>query len=155
MRLRTTLLVAAALAASGCDAGGTSDGAGQGDAPQAQVDSGGGGADVTADVPESDVAAPEEDTAVALDATPDTGPGGHPSPYDAGAPDVTVEPDIDEGPDLLHDPNVTCPPVGPYGEVEGDIAESFRFEDCKTGKPLDLHEICGAQGYWLFFTAGW
>ncbi|GMV42491.1 MAG: hypothetical protein AMXMBFR64_42070 [Myxococcales bacterium] len=84
-----------------------------------------------------DVAAATEDVGpVVEDASP---AGGHPE-------DVWFDP--------YNDPNVECPPSGATGPKIGDVLPNVKLKTCD-GTPFYIHELCGAQAYWIFQTAGW
>ena len=159
--LALTLIIAACDGAdpsSGDAAGGTdvqAGGAAQGaDAAAASQDVGAsnnGGA--------GDVATPSEDAGAADDAGA-LDPAG--ADAAAAAADVSSpHPTIDAGTaptepqvDLYNDPNVQCPPLGETGKNIGDVLPQVKLKTCD-GKPFYFTELCGAQAYWIFQTAGW
>lgn len=157
--LLTSLALALALAAcdspssdSGSAAGGDTSGAGQmtddTKAPAAQADVGGNG-EAGADAGTTE---PGEDVT-----DPGGGAGGHPDVV-TPPPDVPVEQPVVKMPiesENLWNANAVCPPAGPFGEASEDIVRDLLMKDCATGEPLDLHDLCGAQSYWLYMTAGW
>lgn len=55
----------------------------------------------------------------------------------------------------LWNAKTVCPPEGPFGEKSGEIMRNLHMKDCMTGEKLDLHDLCGAQAYWIVTTAGW
>lgn len=71
----------------------------------------------------------------------DAGTGGG---TDAGAP-------TDAGPPA--EPSL-CPPSGPFGSNEGDVAPDVRLMDCD-GVEHSLHELCENDAVWIFEFADW
>ena len=147
-------LAALVLAHGACDSdpdgpvgGGLPDGGGTSSDITAQTD---GAADTGAQVSDSTASADANKGGV-------TDPVDVPEAVDAG-PDIVDVAEVDVAPpkpDLFHDPKAVCPPPGPYGEALNEIVRNFQLEDCATGKPLKAHDLCGAQAFWFYFTAGW
>lgn len=118
------------------------------------------GADTAA--PQADTAAPAEDMATA--STPDTGAAPDGASEDAAEPAEDVAQQADAPPPVGHpddtyfdpynDPNVQCPPAGETGKVVGTVLPQVKLKTCD-GKPFYVSELCGAQAYWIFQTAGW
>lgn len=71
--------------------------------------------------------------------------------FDAGAPDVGAT-DAGDGPDAVM--GGVCPPVGPFGTGEGEVAADVTLFDCE-GNEVRLHELCEAEVSWLFEFADW
>lgn len=91
------------------------------------------------------------DVGPALDAAlPDVGSDDAGSD-DAGSPDVGAT-DAGDGADAVM--AASCPPVGPFGTEEGEIAADVTLYDCE-GNEVRLHELCDAQVSWLFEFADW
>ena len=120
------------------------------------------------------LASPEPDTSVEDAAAPDSGAVAQPDvqaadtgsasadPEDiqqAEPEDVATEPDIPARPpvaaDPYSDPNVTCPPEGPYEGTVGNTMPDVVLKRCGDSKKFSIWELCGAQAYWIFQTAGW
>jgi hypothetical protein len=47
-----------------------------------------------------------------------------------------------------------CPWPGPYGTNVGDTIKDLTLADCD-GNPVKLHDLCGANGAWVFVYAQW
>jgi len=133
--LRNTALPALAallLLVAGCDGsdGGGDDGAGDDTAV---------GVDTIE--PGEDTSWPSEDTTEPGDDTMEPG-------EDTMEPgDDTMEPgdDTHEGP---------CPPMGPFGTEQGDIAGDAVLIDCD-GVEHSIHGVCGKKVTWIFSFSGW
>lgn len=157
MRRMTLVAFSAALSLLACDppdeAAGTTD-AGAGDT----------GSAASVDAPAPDTGTPAADPDVAdPGAAPDAGPVE--APEDAGSIAEDAGPAVeDAGPvgghpedvwfDPYNDPNVECPPSGATGPKIGDVLPNVKLKTCD-GTPFYIHELCGAQAYWIFQTAGW
>lgn len=154
MRGRHLFAATAAMFLFGCDAPADGTGASQDTATGAQTTDAG-----TAGEPAEDATLAAPDTAVAE--TPDTGSPVEEAP-DASAPaeDAGASDDTGGGHpgetyfDPYNDPNVQCPPGGETGPNIGDVLPNVKLKRCD-GTPFYIHELCGAQAFWIFQTAGW
>ena len=96
-------------------------------------------------------------------ATEQPAEGGHPAVTPDETPsegtETPVEPTEPETIPLdsenLWNAQAVCPPAEPYGETGEEIIRNLHMKDCATGEKLDLHDLCGAQAYWIYMTAGW
>ena len=140
--LRNTALPALAallLLVAGCDGsdGGGDDGAGDDTAV---------GVDTIE--PGEDTSWPAEDTTEPGDDTMEPGEDTMEPGEDTMEPgDDTMEPgdDTHEGP---------CPPMGPFGTEQGDIAGDAVLIDCD-GVEHSIHGVCGKKVTWIFSFSGW
>ena len=97
-----------------------------------------------ADDPVADGSDPPADAAApVLDAAPlpDARPGD-----DAAAPDAATSDAAVVG--------AACPPVGPFGTAEGDVAADVVLYDCDD-QEVRLHSLCDAEAGWIVEYAEW
>jgi len=133
--LRNTALPALAallLLVAGCDGsdGGGDDGAGDDTAV---------GVDTIE--PGEDTSWPSEDTTEPGDDTMEPGE----DTMEPGADTMEPGDDTHEGP---------CPPMGPFGTEQGDIAGDAVLIDCD-GVEHSIHGVCGKKVTWIFSFSGW
>lgn len=50
--------------------------------------------------------------------------------------------------------NSLCPPSGPFGAFETNIAPDITLQDCD-GNIFSLHDLCQKRAAWMFTLAGW
>lgn len=177
--MRVSVILASAALAGGlaaCDAppddpgsgtgGAAADGAGGGSSAGADTGTGNGeatadtgGSTADPDVADAGGATPEADATMGATDTGGGATGGHPTDVvpveDTGPvePEQPVTTPLDS--ENLWNAKTVCPPEGPFGEGSEEIMRNLHMKDCMTGEKLDLHDLCGAQAFWIFTTAGW